>query len=788
YWFNPLLWLIRKQLQNLRELCCDATVAKILKEKTFSYRETLLKTARQLLAEPVDPGLGLLGLFENSNWLVERLKWLERKTWKNRGLRIASIFVLVCLMATCVIPMAKFDPGLPGLTIKGRVTDTATGEPIAGARIYDDPYGPGPDWQKIERGFYAPNLPQWGAITDANGEYAFLTWHEHHSFKVEAKGYEPDRGTLYSSHFSIPTKDIEVFDFALKKGEGETDVEVNAVVGGVDSSDSIGRVNLPVGTRGVVTGKHGDAIYGSDIKYSPLMYLGRVNKDQGIELVDRNIYYSQHTIPIVKVRVLNKLYAAVSVGTVGWVSLACTDFYKAFEQKSDGELPGRFKELKKERRKGTVSSAQDHLSSKVSKKLVEVFGEQERGERSEVSLDDDVVTGDGNIDDSIGKINKPTGTNGVVVSEYGSTMFGSDIKYSSLMHLGDVRKGQRIELVDSKVYYNQFTIPIVKVKVLNKLYASVPVGTAGWVTLADTDFYKWFMQKSDEELPSHFKKLKKERKKRSLALAEERRAKKASSGEPVEVLEVGQDGQSGAEYKAALPNGAVVELVGVCEHPSESKQWWKPDGELIDLPYEVGGKIIGPSEGYQMLDLIAEITTKEQNPAVKFITPGAIRSSTGRNVVINQMNVSDLWSYRFKIDSILKTADVKAGVASGEWKTISTIISSFKNLQRNDTDLGQVEWLKAIEENDEVIIYASNNFSDKAQFRIVAEDVIGRIYPAYTSDCKGNAGLMSCEYKFHLSPKKAKKFLFQTRPYEWTEFKNVSLKPNFKTDVQIEGE
>ena len=107
YWFNPLLWLIRKQLQNLRELCCDATVAKILKEKTSGYRDTLLETARQLLAEPVDPGLGLLGLFENSNRLIDRLKWLEKKTWKNQPLRIFTIIALVCLMTTSVLPMAK---------------------------------------------------------------------------------------------------------------------------------------------------------------------------------------------------------------------------------------------------------------------------------------------------------------------------------------------------------------------------------------------------------------------------------------------------------------------------------------------------------------------------------------------------------------------------------------------------------------------------------------------------------------------------------------------------------
>ena len=107
YWFNPLLWMIRRTLQNLRELCCDATVAKLLKENTVHYRQTLLETARQLLAEPVDPGLGLLGLFENSNWLVTRLKWLEKNTWKNRRWRLATIIILVALMTTCVLPMAN---------------------------------------------------------------------------------------------------------------------------------------------------------------------------------------------------------------------------------------------------------------------------------------------------------------------------------------------------------------------------------------------------------------------------------------------------------------------------------------------------------------------------------------------------------------------------------------------------------------------------------------------------------------------------------------------------------
>ena len=107
YWFNPLLWLLRRRLQHLRELCCDATVARVLRDKTVDYRETILEVTQRYLAKPVEPGIGLLGMTETSSRLLVRLKWLEKRTWKYRGIRIATIFVVVALMSICVLPMAK---------------------------------------------------------------------------------------------------------------------------------------------------------------------------------------------------------------------------------------------------------------------------------------------------------------------------------------------------------------------------------------------------------------------------------------------------------------------------------------------------------------------------------------------------------------------------------------------------------------------------------------------------------------------------------------------------------
>jgi len=198
YWFNPLIWLARKPLQNLRELCCDATVAKILKERTAEYRQTLLETARQLLTKPVDQGLGLLGLFENSSWLVERLRWLEKKSWKYRPLRIATIFILICVMSTCVLPMTKFQ-ATADFVVKGTVTDANSGKPIADAKVGDvNEYADG----------------KFFTTTDANGDYSYQTYYEEHNIKCTAAGYKSKNETLFTKLFGKEKE--KIINFELK--------------------------------------------------------------------------------------------------------------------------------------------------------------------------------------------------------------------------------------------------------------------------------------------------------------------------------------------------------------------------------------------------------------------------------------------------------------------------------------------------------------------------------------------------------------------------------------------
>jgi beta-lactamase regulating signal transducer with metallopeptidase domain len=109
YWFNPLLIWVGKQMRHVRELCCDLSIAAVLREKTAHYRKTLLDTARELLTESVEPGMGLLGVFEEPFRLVPRLRWLEKDTWSNRGWMQVAAGVVALVVVVALLPMAALQ-------------------------------------------------------------------------------------------------------------------------------------------------------------------------------------------------------------------------------------------------------------------------------------------------------------------------------------------------------------------------------------------------------------------------------------------------------------------------------------------------------------------------------------------------------------------------------------------------------------------------------------------------------------------------------------------------------
>ncbi|MBN2412978.1 hypothetical protein JXQ31_14920 [candidate division KSB1 bacterium] len=179
YWFNPLLIWARKQLKHICEMCCDLTVAGLLKDHTPAYRKTLLTTARGLLTESPKPGMGLLGVFEEPFLLMNRLKWLEKNSWKDKNLMFVTATIVFVFMAGLVLPMAvsekqdKTNAGIKSDT-ETMLVENQESSWIRDLKIYKARNSDFIFRAKQTEPFYAVVLPMRGPISQLNDAMAQL--------------------------------------------------------------------------------------------------------------------------------------------------------------------------------------------------------------------------------------------------------------------------------------------------------------------------------------------------------------------------------------------------------------------------------------------------------------------------------------------------------------------------------------------------------------------------------------------------------------------------------------
>jgi len=106
YWFNPLVYLVFKQMRLDRELACDASVLGILPtESHISYGETLLNFVKSLSTPAVLTFAA--GIGDSKPHIVKRVKHIASYTRESGLLRLKSIllFSLVLLLIFCKVPI-----------------------------------------------------------------------------------------------------------------------------------------------------------------------------------------------------------------------------------------------------------------------------------------------------------------------------------------------------------------------------------------------------------------------------------------------------------------------------------------------------------------------------------------------------------------------------------------------------------------------------------------------------------------------------------------------------------
>jgi hypothetical protein len=117
--------------------------------------------------------------------------------WKLPALAVAAVLGVLAIVAGFNF---RNSPN-PNTIVRGTVTDAATGQPIAGARVADILYNAKPDRAPRE------------AWTDTRGHYELKTWYEEHTLGASAPGYETKLAVLLTKVFG---REAEVrMDFQL---------------------------------------------------------------------------------------------------------------------------------------------------------------------------------------------------------------------------------------------------------------------------------------------------------------------------------------------------------------------------------------------------------------------------------------------------------------------------------------------------------------------------------------------------------------------------------------------
>ncbi|NQT01499.1 MAG: hypothetical protein HQ580_05725 [Planctomycetes bacterium] len=223
------------------------------------------------------------------------------------------------------------------------------------------------------------------------------------------------------------------------------------------------------------------------------------------------------------------------------------------------------------------------------------------------------------------------------------------------------------------------------------------------------------------------------------------------------------------KYSVKLPDDVKVELVGVCDWPKEGKRCWQPDGS--QLPMEIYAtkwnqepeagqygfmyKVTGPDDLKLSCSIFGASSTEGSCK---------VMDAFGRKFKDLTASISDMEEGRL-------STTIRIGVAAGTWETIASHDGKRMTIGRQ----GGILWSQAFQSDSGTHIVTSREWRKDQTDRVVAIDKDGKLHTTGGgSVASGKIDQHTASFR-NLKLGQIKEFQYQTRPYQWIEFKNVSL-------------
>ena len=243
-------------------------------------------------------------------------------------------------------------------------------------------------------------------------------------------------------------------------------------------------------------------------------------------------------------------------------------------------------------------------------------------------------------------------------------------------------------------------------------------------------------------------------------------------------------------FTATLPNGATVKVLGVCEHPSEGKQWWSPDGTPMERTFE---KFNHPAKKsdlnlfelvYRVVGISDLLTDIGINDSVRVSSDWSDLTALAEKVRLE--NPDNCYPLLFSYKKGMEQIDVTILVGSdSSWKTITRMnATKGSNLANTRTKGAHVMIANPNEKDGRTRLNIAHDITDQ-QYRVIATDKNGMVNTCSRSSIMSNGnGLCMMDVEFDLPLAKIKSIQFQTQKFQSVTFKNISLRPSVEMEKQ----
>lgn len=264
----------------------------------------------------------------------------------------------------------------------------------------------------------------------------------------------------------------------------------------------------------------------------------------------------------------------------------------------------------------------------------------------------------------------------------------------------------------------------------------------------------------------------------------------------LESVEPGSVPKSARPFSTTLPNGVTVEVVGICEYPSAGKQWWRPDGTPFTLPagIKIEDSIRKAGVGDNAYQFLFRYNSQEDlmwNSLDALCLHFAIEGHSGTDLInltrLPKGGQDGLVAKVAIFKEPLDSTTIQANLATGNWQTQAV------------RDISKIE-----QRNEDIYWFTSQSAGNTSldilhriegqQIKTIAIDREGNEYGASYSlgSFNGWASISSIDGRRYVAglrkDDRLVKFKLQSRPFWSSVIGNVSLKANFKTDVEIKVE